>query len=75
MFFEGIYVDDRKIVRVEYNPVIADLTRIREVRLSDNWRGAWDKVRTFFLSHPLTRVYVPQLSFKFVSPIDLDLNC
>lgn len=42
MFFEGIYVDDRKIVRVEYNPVIADLTRIREVRLSDNWRKGWD---------------------------------
>ena len=38
MFFEGIHVDDRKIVRVEYNPVIADLTKIREVRLSDNWR-------------------------------------
>jgi hypothetical protein len=39
MFFEGVYVDDRKIVRVEYNPVIADFTKIREVRLSDNWRG------------------------------------
>ncbi|MCB9790916.1 hypothetical protein H6764_02740, partial [Candidatus Nomurabacteria bacterium] len=42
MFFEGIYVDDRKIVQVEYNPVIADLTRIREVRLSDNWRRGRD---------------------------------
>ena len=40
--FEGIYVDDRKIVRVEYNPVIADLTKIREVRLSDNWRRGRD---------------------------------
>lgn len=33
MFFEGINIDNRKIVRVEYNPVIADLTKIREVRL------------------------------------------
>gem|GEM_PF-2097277 len=42
MFFEGIYVDNKEIVQVKYNPVIAQLTRIREVRISDNWRRVRD---------------------------------
>ena len=42
MFFEGIYVDNKKIVRVEYNPVIAQLTKIREVRITNNWRRGRD---------------------------------
>lgn len=42
MFFEGIYVDNKEIVQVKYNPVIAQLARINEVRLSDNWRKGRD---------------------------------
>ena len=46
MFFEGIYVDNKEIVRVEYNPVVAQLTKIREVRITNNWRDVVNEVRT-----------------------------
>jgi hypothetical protein len=50
MFFEGIYDDNKEIVQVEYNPVIAQLTKILEVRITNNWRREWDS-NPWYLSH------------------------
>jgi len=45
MFFEKIIVDEREIIEIAYNPIIADLIRIREVRITDRWRRVVDEVR------------------------------
>ncbi len=42
MFFEKIIVDEREIIEIVYNPIIANLIRIREVRITDRWRRGWD---------------------------------
>ncbi|MBD3362319.1 hypothetical protein GF362_01210, partial [Candidatus Dojkabacteria bacterium] len=38
MFFEKIVVDRREIIDIKFNSVIEDLIKIREVRISDQWR-------------------------------------
>lgn len=55
MFFEGIYVDNKEIVRVEYNPVIAQLSKIREVRITNNWRRGQDSNLRFIAEHSFSR--------------------
>jgi hypothetical protein len=42
IFIHRVYVDDRKIVKLEFMPVIEKLIEIEQVRIRNKWRRVRD---------------------------------
>lgn len=64
IFLDKVYVDNRKVIKVAFTPVIEKLVEIEQVRIRNEWRGVWDKARIFFINHVSYVIEIPMLSFK-----------
>lgn len=68
LFIDKVEVDNKEIISVKFTPIVEQLVEIDRVRISDNWRGAWNIARTFLSRNPLLEINIPKVSF------DLQIN-